>query len=92
MAEEIDTHNKLWTENKVKSRLIDDPIGPIKHNFENDKNYNSRTDLKRNKTANNAPDMENEINDSMEERVDFEDSTLQDEQIDLTDLKRKYGY
>jgi len=92
MPEEIDTHNKLWTENKVESRPVDNLIGSIKHNSENDKSYNLKTDLKRNKTTKNASDMENGINDSIEERVDFEDSTLHDEHIDLTDLKRKYGY
>lgn len=51
----------------------------------------------RNKTANehikNVSDIEIESNnDSIEERDDFEDSTIHDEQINLTDLKRKYGY
>lgn len=38
-------------------------------------------------TAENPPDAEH-----VDKEVDFEDSTLHDERMDLNVLKRKYGY
>lgn len=37
-------------------------------------------------------ETESENNDTKEGIIDFEDSTLHDEQMDLSILKRKYGY
>lgn len=83
------------TESKLESKFFDKSNSLIK---KKSKSYVEilTTDSKRNKITNdyikNVACLENENSDLIEEQVDFEDSTLHDEPIDLGDLKRKYRY
>jgi hypothetical protein len=87
--------NTLLTESKLESKFFDKSNSLIK---KKSKSYVEilTTDSKRNKITNdyikNVACLENENSDLIEEQVDFEDSTLHDEPIDLGDLKRKYRY
>jgi hypothetical protein len=87
--------NTFLTESKLESKFFDKSNSLIK---KKSKSYVEilTTDSKRNKITNdyikNVACLENENSDLIEEQVDFEDSTLHDEPIDLGDLKRKYRY
>lgn len=73
--------------------LSDSPTTTLKNNAEIEV---PKSDSKRIKTTyqhkKNDSDSENEISDTTGEHVEFEDSTLHDEHLNLADLKRKYGY
>lgn len=76
-----------------EANLSDNPTTTLKNISEIEV---PKSDSKRIKTTyqyiKNDSDSGNEISDRTGEHVEFEDSTLHDDHLNLTDLKRKYGY